>query len=246
MVVRELRDAATVEYKTALVAFINCIIISTTQLKERLRIRNEFIGLKLLATLNDLRRDACGDTDLAVQIDVFDEQRESDESQVQGPEGVDINSHLDVFYAILRQVGETPQEIPFLSILQHLLRIDPKEAISDLVWDTAETLVHRATLLESKEESARILRSPSHAKSLTKLKGGDGSGGRYCSCHADNSNSRSRKQSLNLNLSQSDGSRTPAASLLSPTAAAPPPPPPPPPPFGIENIDRQQRYCIKQ
>ena len=230
VVVRELREASTVEYKTALVAFINCIIISTTQLKDRLRIRNEFVGLKLLNTLNDLRRDATGDTDLAVQIDVFDEQRESDESQVQGPEGVDINSHLDVFYAILRQVVDTPQEIPFLSILQHLLRIDPKEAISDLVWDTAETLVHRATLLESKEESSRILRSPSHAKSLTKLKGESTAGGRcFCTCHRDDSANRSRKQSMNLPLSP-DGSRTPAPNtILSPTFGAPPPPPPPPP-----------------
>ena len=84
VVVRELRDAPTVEYKTALVAFINCIIISTPQLKDRLRIRNEFVGLKLLATLNELKTEASSDTDLAVQIDVFDEQRESDESQLQG------------------------------------------------------------------------------------------------------------------------------------------------------------------
>lgn len=65
-------------------AFINCIIISTPQLKDRLRIRNEFVGMKLLATLNELKNEAVSDTDLAVQIDVFDEQRESDESQLQG------------------------------------------------------------------------------------------------------------------------------------------------------------------
>lgn len=59
------------------------------------------------------------------------------------------------------QVSDTPQEIPFLSILQHLLRIDPKEPVSDIVWDTAETLVHRATLLESREDAAKLLRAPS-------------------------------------------------------------------------------------
>lgn len=59
------------------------------------------------------------------------------------------------------QVSDTPQEIPFLSILQHLLKIDPKEAVSDIVWDTAETLVHRATLLESREDAAKLLRAPS-------------------------------------------------------------------------------------
>ena len=47
VIVSELRTAATVDYQTALVAFINCIIISTPQLKERIRIRNEFIGKSL-------------------------------------------------------------------------------------------------------------------------------------------------------------------------------------------------------
>ncbi len=97
-------------------------------------------------------------TNLKYVVDVFDEQRESDEAHVEGPHGVDLNSHLDVFYAILKNVMETPQEIPFLSILQHLLRIDPKEPVSDLIWDTAERLVHRATLLENKDDSQRLLR----------------------------------------------------------------------------------------
>ena len=32
-------------------------------------------------------------------------------------------------------------------------RIDPKEAVSDIIWDTAETLVHRATLMETQSVS---------------------------------------------------------------------------------------------
>ena len=147
---------------------------------------------------------------------------------------MDLSSHLDVFHAILRQVVDTPQEIPFLSILQHLLRIDPKEAVSDVVWDTAETLVHRATLMDSKEESARLLRSPSHAKSLTKLiktYTGAETARCFCNCHRDEGvgSSKSRKQSLNLALSPLSGNPT---GILSPGAAPPPPPPPLPPPPG--------------
>lgn len=44
-------------------------------------------------------------SDLAVQLDVFDEQRSTDEGQFSGPDGVDLSSHMDVFFAILRQVG---------------------------------------------------------------------------------------------------------------------------------------------
>ena len=82
-------------------------------------------------------KSACRDPDLRVQLDVFEEQRESDQAQTAGPHDVDLSSHLDVFYTVYNRVQDTPQEIPFLSILQHLLRIDPKEAVSDIIWDTA-------------------------------------------------------------------------------------------------------------
>lgn len=50
--------------------------------------------------------------DLSVQLDVFDEQRECDESQsLQGPDGINLNSHLDVFYAILRQVSDEDNSV---------------------------------------------------------------------------------------------------------------------------------------
>ena len=43
--------------------------------------------------------------DIIVQLDVFDEQRECDEANsLQAPNGINLNSHLDVFYAILGQV----------------------------------------------------------------------------------------------------------------------------------------------
>ncbi|CAH0685619.1 unnamed protein product [Chilo suppressalis] len=221
VVVEELKAAGSVEYKTALLAFLNCLIISAPRLPDRARLRNELIGLGLLPTLNNLRHEAASHPDLGVQLDVFEEQRESDEAQ--GPGGINLNSHLDVFYAILKQVADTPQEIPFLSILQHLLRIDPKEAVSDIVWDTAETLVHRATLLESREDAAKLLRAPSIQAKMV------------CTCQHREAGTgpAGRKQSLQRALSP-----PPPA----PPAPAPPPPmippppapyvPPPPPPTG--------------
>lgn len=44
VVVEELKNATTTDYKTALVAFVNCLIISAPRLPERTRVRNEFIG----------------------------------------------------------------------------------------------------------------------------------------------------------------------------------------------------------
>ncbi|XP_030386414.1 formin-J [Scaptodrosophila lebanonensis] len=166
IVINELEQSATqVEYQVALLAFINCVLISAATLQERIRIRNEFIGLKVLPLLSNLRKVAQSVGDIIVQLDVFEEQRECDEAQsLQGPDGLNLNSHLDVFYAILRQVADKPQEVPFLNILQHLLRIDPKDPVSDIIWDTTERLVHRATLVENHEDSKRLLRTPSTQK----------------------------------------------------------------------------------
>lgn len=104
---------------------------------------------------------------------MFDEQRESDESQLAtNLPNIDLASPLEVFDAILRQIADTPQEIPFLSILQHLLRIDSKDPVSDIIWDTTERLVHRATLLESHDDAARLLSQHHQSRSaLNKVKG---------------------------------------------------------------------------
>lgn len=44
IVVDELQKATAEDYQMALLAFINCLVISTPVLKDRIRIRNEFIG----------------------------------------------------------------------------------------------------------------------------------------------------------------------------------------------------------
>lgn len=215
VVVDELQKATAEDYQTALLAFINCIVISTPVLKDRVRIRNEFIGLKLLSILNDLRKEKSHVPDLRVQLDVFDDQRETDEElSNQGPPGIDLSSHVDVFYAILGQIADTPQEIPFLSILQHLLRLDPKEAASDLSWDTAETLVHRATLLENRDDATKLLRSPSLQTNLC--------------CHC-----RAADQSCSTNRKASVPTSPPPPPPAPPVPLAPPPPPSPPISFAL-------------
>ncbi|XP_033111199.1 inverted formin-2-like [Anneissia japonica] len=54
-IVDELDLAEALTYKTTIVAFINCILIATEDIEQRVRLRNEFIGLKLLDVLSKLR-----------------------------------------------------------------------------------------------------------------------------------------------------------------------------------------------
>uniref|UniRef100_A0A8W7P1I7 Formin FH3 domain-containing protein n=1 Tax=Anopheles coluzzii TaxID=1518534 RepID=A0A8W7P1I7_ANOCL len=44
LVVSELDKATAIEYQIALLAFVNCVIISAGSLKDRIRMRNEFIA----------------------------------------------------------------------------------------------------------------------------------------------------------------------------------------------------------
>ena len=53
LVVDELRDAKSAEYKTILLAFINCLIISTPQLKVRSIYISIFLFLKLYYQSHD-------------------------------------------------------------------------------------------------------------------------------------------------------------------------------------------------
>jgi inverted formin-2 len=49
IVVSELDHTKALDYKVALLAFINCMIISAKNLQDRLRIRNELIGKEIQA-----------------------------------------------------------------------------------------------------------------------------------------------------------------------------------------------------
>jgi len=48
-------NGASREYKTAVLAFINCLILATPDLRERIRVRSQFIALTLLTILREFR-----------------------------------------------------------------------------------------------------------------------------------------------------------------------------------------------
>lgn len=126
------------------------------------------------------------------------------------------------------QVGDTQQEIHFLTILQHMLKIDPSDKNSELIWDTVECLVNKATVIESPEDSRKLLQSFSKTlDSLSECKC-------TCSCHteADRHRVTSPRRSLS-GVQDGDDKAPPLPPRTTPSSTAspgPPPPPPPPPP----------------
>ncbi|KAK7479194.1 hypothetical protein BaRGS_00029538 [Batillaria attramentaria] len=179
LILDEFHASDNVAYKTILLELINCLIIYTENVEDRIRIRNEFFGLRLQEVLNKLngsfervfssaeaptkvflgalsRQE--GDPSVLLQLQLFEEHQANDEEALPGTRGIDLSSPLDVFHAILKQVCDTPQEIRFLTVLQHLLKIDSSnEALCEAVWNAVEQLVHKASVLETPDDAAKLL-----------------------------------------------------------------------------------------
>ncbi|XP_071126206.1 inverted formin-2-like isoform X2 [Mytilus edulis] len=148
LIVNELKTAELIPYKTTLVAFVNCILVATEELEDRIRVRNEFIGLNLLDLIHKLRDE--DDEDLQIQCDVFEDEKHEDDEELSEstPEGLDITDHLKIFTAIFQKVYNTPQADSFLSVLQSLIQIDPENPVSDVQWNLILTSVRKAILVE--------------------------------------------------------------------------------------------------
>ncbi|XP_069130922.1 inverted formin-2-like isoform X2 [Argopecten irradians] len=155
LIVNELRMAELVPYKTTIMGFINCILVATETLDDRISVRNEFIGLNLLDLINNLRNE--DDDDLIIQCDVFDEEKQSDDDEYAelNPEIVNLNDHKDVFNAVFQKVYNTPQSDAFMNVLQALLQIDPNSPISDLQWNFVESTVRKAILVDTVADGKR-------------------------------------------------------------------------------------------
>ncbi|XP_056010413.1 formin-J-like isoform X2 [Ostrea edulis] len=228
--VEELRNTENVEYQTILLELINCIIVYADKIEDRVRIRNEFFGLRLQEILNRLRRKDEQKESVITQLDVFDQHREEDEEALPGAKGVDLNSPLDVFHAIYNQIGDCPQELNFLTTLQHMLKIDPTDPNSELIWQTLEKLVCNAALIESTEDAQKLLMTSQRKRE----KSVDGQCA--CSCHnGERARVMSPRRTNNVPLPENTSKENVSTKDAPPPppAPAPPPPPPPPPPSGI-------------
>lgn len=150
LVVTELRTTELVAYKTTLMAFINCILVSSDDdLQERCRIRNEFIGLNLLDIIHILRNE--DDEDLIIQCDVFDDEKVADDEALSAELSLqlDVTDHRAVFDAVFRKVYNTPTADVFLHILQSLLQIDQDDRLSDNQWTLLEMAAQKTLHMDA-------------------------------------------------------------------------------------------------
>lgn len=80
VLVSELIAAELVEYKTAILCFVNCLILGTEEIWIRHSIRSELINLGLLDEIDCLKTSTS--PELIIQIQVFEHHRSKDEDHL--------------------------------------------------------------------------------------------------------------------------------------------------------------------
>lgn len=81
ILVSEIIAADLIEYKTAILCFINCLILGTEEIWTRHSIRSEVIGLGILESIESLK--TTENQELMIQIQVFEYHRTKDEDSLE-------------------------------------------------------------------------------------------------------------------------------------------------------------------
>ncbi|XP_017270955.3 inverted formin-2 isoform X2 [Kryptolebias marmoratus] len=221
VIMNELQATDNVPYMVTLLSVINALIFSTDDLRQRDKIRKEFIGLQLLDSLPKLREQE--DEDLIIQCEAFEEAMAEDEEEmlrVYG--GIDMSNHQEVFTALFNKVSSSPASLQLLSILQTMMVLGPSRTD---IWLALEAITNRAILLaqDSKLESCeKILQRLMFLKRRSSSIAGR---------HEVDGFVVKLDKAVQTNLDKPDEDKpdVSAVSAKKLCASAPPPPPPPPP-----------------
>ncbi|XP_070554545.1 inverted formin-2-like isoform X1 [Ptychodera flava] len=225
IVINELKSVQHSPYTRTLMGFINSLLESISDVKERRHLRNEFIGLGLLDIIASLRAGYEDDASLCLQLKVFDEGKALDDDDF---EGIDINSAIDVFHAVFNKVSNSPQGMALLSILQLFLQLEPNSPVSDTIWQTTEKFLRHANVLDNVEQIEGLLKFDKkrnkgfHLTNNKEIK----SASKACS-EAQHSSTTSSALTSSFDIE-----KQPLSAQTPPPPPLPPPPPPPPPPPG--------------
>ncbi|XP_016329619.1 inverted formin-2-like isoform X1 [Sinocyclocheilus anshuiensis] len=223
VIMNELQSTDNVPYMVTLLSVINALIFSADDLRQRDKMRKEFIGLQLLHLLPKLREE--DDEDLIIQCEAFEEAMAEDEDELQRLYGgIDMSNHQEVFTSLFNKVSSFPSSLQLLSVLQALLLLGPERAD---IWQALEALANRAILIAQCSEmdsSEKILQRLVFSKESSK---GSFEVNGYESRRKNQAvQTESKDEKLESSCRSAKSQEPPRNS----TKTGPPPPPPPPPP----------------
>ncbi|XP_077411495.1 inverted formin-2-like isoform X4 [Vanacampus margaritifer] len=218
VIMNELQATDNVPYMVTLLSVINALIFGCDDLRQRDKMRKEFIGLHVLDILPKLREQE--DEDLIIQCEAFEEAMAEDEEELlRLYGGIDMSNHLEVFTTLFNKVSSSPASLQLLSILQTLLLLGPSR--SD-IWLALEAVTNRAILLAQDSQIGtfeKIMERLVFSKSKSPMDGQE----------VDGQPVRVDKASQTSQQDQNQLEKC-SASPQKPLLASPPPPPLPPAP----------------
>uniref|UniRef100_A0A8B9GNW9 Inverted formin, FH2 and WH2 domain containing n=1 Tax=Astyanax mexicanus TaxID=7994 RepID=A0A8B9GNW9_ASTMX len=122
VIMNELESTDNVPYMVTLLSVINALLFSTDDLRERDKMRKEFIGLQLLDVLPKLREQE--DEDLIIQCEAFEEAMAEDEEELlRLYGGIDMSNHQEVFFTLFSKVSSDLVSYILSSSAKHLARV---------------------------------------------------------------------------------------------------------------------------
>ncbi|XP_076017852.1 inverted formin-2-like isoform X3 [Genypterus blacodes] len=219
VIMNELQATDNVPYMVTLLSAINALILGTDDLRQRDKMRKEFIGLQLLDNLPKLREQE--DEDLIIQCETFEEaMAEDEEEQLRVYGGIDMSNHLEVFTTLFNKVSSSPASLQLLSILQTLSMLEPER--SD-IWLALEAVTNRAILLA---QDSQLDSSENITQRLMFTKG------KSCTEHqeVDGQPVKRADKAVQTDPTEDDGKAAKSSTCSQIPVCAPPPPPPLPPP----------------
>lgn len=103
VLLEELSHPEVLTFAATVLAFINCLIISTEDFRERLHLRNQLLGLGFLELVDPLRR--AGDDELFIQCHVFETTREADDEHALSLGLTASGNHYEAFGAVMNKAA---------------------------------------------------------------------------------------------------------------------------------------------
>ncbi|XP_059491246.1 inverted formin-2-like isoform X2 [Neocloeon triangulifer] len=249
--VSELRGCESDRYRATIVAFANCLIQGADSLINRVKLRNELIGVSFEAEIALLRARET-EPELSVQINAFEESKEMDEEQMIQSEEMMSLSHHQLFHTLFEKVVGTPQAFRLHSVLLNLAQVDTASRKSDLMWELLEEVSSRSLDGSLHWAQRRMSRLPSQAKNASSQTPRARGARRWnirapCRSSATQTSSSTKTDTVEEPQRKTSSTQTPvseeAVDCSTQTAASTPPedlatppvsPPPPPPPMPMD------------
>jgi len=245
----ELKEGDDLNFKTSFLTFINSAVVMCEEIEERVKVRGLFLS-EGLGDMVDILTNDYPDPDLQAQLNVFNEELESDLQEAGCTEDVAVDP-----FAVINSLWENMQgtglEETFTSILDRLFRIGiPNDA--NIVWKNIELIVrYMSSVVRSSSDLSNLSTEDILLQVLRSCQTGNAP--RDQISKTDNNSSEPLVKDINEKKNNEDEKPkeeekekeeeevTPMASLPGGPGGPPPPPsdggiPPPPPPGGPPGV----------